>query len=94
MNKPAKWSEKEWVRFEEFDAFANRGMCNDSDENRWYDFVGASHDCQSMVVGEEVAEVMTSRGWNQERSEKYAIKYDDERALLRRYLSTHLVMQI
>ena len=94
MTKPDNWNEKEWIRFEEFDASVNRGMCNDSDENRWYDFVGTSHDCQSTVVGEDVAEVMESRGWDRGRSEKYAIRYDAERALLRRYQSTHLVMSM
>lgn len=92
MNKPDKWSDEEWKKFEEFDSSANRSAMNDCDEGRWYDFVATSHDSNSNIMGEDVAYVMRARGWNSERCDKYALRYEDERALLRRYQATHLVM--
>ena len=94
MNKPDKWGDEEWKKFEEFDSSINRSAMNDCDEERWYDFVATSHDSNSNIMGEDVENVMRTRGWNSERCDKYALRYEDERALLRRYQATHLVMAI
>ena len=82
---PQNWTIEEWDAFRKFTDTANPQSLHPYDEDRWRDFVIASHEGKSQLGRSDVEAALNGIRKFSDFAGKLADRYEDERKLLNRY---------